>query len=682
MSYIINNSRGQVVAVVADGTINTTSTDLALVGRGVSGYGTSENENYVFLLENFANGTAPLQPILGQLWYNSSTNILSAYNSANAWTALATQANIESAKINPAFTGIPTAPTAAPGTNTTQLATTAFVTSSPAFTGIPTAPTAAPGTNTTQLATTAFVTNSAALAGTPTAPTAAPGTNTTQLATTAFVTLGPQFSGIPTAPTAIATDNSTQLATTAFVQAQKSNMALLGVSTAPTAASGTNTTQIATTEFVQSEKNSPAFTGVPTAPNALPGTNTDQLATTAFVVSTVTGGSSILGTMAQQAANAVIITGGTISGLSAPIEIASGGTGSSTAAGARSLLGLGSMSVQNAGAVAISGGTITGIAPLPILSGGTGAGNASDARTSLGLGSMSVQNAGTVAITGGSISGITPLPLESGGTGASDAGAARSQLGLGSMATQSATTVNISGGSVNNVQIDALAVALPVTAGGTGGSSAFVARTNLGLGSLATQNLSDVNITGGTITGISPLPVNSGGTGGNDVSSARLNLGLGTMALQSSTNVDIAGGNISGLTNPLSIVNGGTGATSNSAARIALGLGTGATTDVGTIATQNANNVNITGGAISALSTPLPVAAGGTGASDPVNARTLLGAAAEAVIISAGTGLAGGGDLSTSRTLSIATNSNGFGVRTISTLSPTGGNNGDIWYQV
>jgi hypothetical protein len=471
------------------------------------------------------------------------------------------------------------------------------------------------------------------------------------------------------------------LATTAFVQAQKSNMALLGVSTAPTAASGTNTTQIATTEFVQLEKNSPAFTGLPTAPNALPGTNTDQLATTAFVVSTVTGGSSILGTMAQQAANAVVITGGTISGLSAPIGIASGGTGSSTAAGARSSLGLGSMSVQNSDTVVITGGTISGISPLPIPSGGTGAGNASDARASLGLGSMSVQNASTVAITGGSISGITPLPLESGGTGASDAGAARSQLGLGSMATQSATTVNITGGSVNNVQIDALAVALPVTAGGTGGSSAFAARTNLGLGSLATQNLSDVNITGGAITGISPLPVTSGGTGGNDPSSARLNLELGSMALQSSGNVLITGGTISGLTNPLAIAQGGTGATNAAAARIQLGLGSGSTTEVGTIATQNANNVSITGGTIIGIS-PLAVAAGGTGAGNAADARIQLGAAAESLVITAGAGLAGGGDLSTSRTLSIATNSNGFGVRTISTLSPTGGNNGDIWYQV
>lgn len=67
---------------------------------------------------------------------------------------------------SPSLTGIPTAPTAPAGTNTTQIATTAFVEAeaqnyaplaSPALTGTPTAPTAAPGTNTTQIATTAFV---------------------------------------------------------------------------------------------------------------------------------------------------------------------------------------------------------------------------------------------------------------------------------------------------------------------------------------------------------------------------------------------------------------------------------------------------------------------------------------------------------------------------------------------
>lgn len=125
------------------------------------------------------------------------------------FTELYTNDTLLAPLLSPVFTGTPTAPTAANGTNTTQVATTAFVQnavsvaispyaplSSPAFTGTPTAPTAALGTNTTQIATTAFVQdalasgatlNSPAFTGTPTAPTAAAGTNTTQLATTAFV---------------------------------------------------------------------------------------------------------------------------------------------------------------------------------------------------------------------------------------------------------------------------------------------------------------------------------------------------------------------------------------------------------------------------------------------------------------------------------------------------------------
>ena len=71
---------------------------------------------------------------------------------------------------SPTFTGTPAAPTAAQGTSTTQIATTAFVNAeiaadtaalaplaSPTFTGVPAAPTASQGTNTTQLATTAYV---------------------------------------------------------------------------------------------------------------------------------------------------------------------------------------------------------------------------------------------------------------------------------------------------------------------------------------------------------------------------------------------------------------------------------------------------------------------------------------------------------------------------------------------
>jgi hypothetical protein len=121
-------------------------------------------------------------------------------------------------------------------TNTNYLpsataASTYATIASPTFTGTPLAPTAPSGTNTTQIATTAFVAsnfaalNSPAFIGTPTGPTAGPGTSTTQLATTAFVAANfaalssPLFSGNPRAPTPTSGDSSTSLATTAFVSA-------------------------------------------------------------------------------------------------------------------------------------------------------------------------------------------------------------------------------------------------------------------------------------------------------------------------------------------------------------------------------------------------------------------------------------------------------------------------------
>ena len=56
----------------------------------------------------------------------------------------------------------------------------------------------------------------------------------------------------------------------------------------------------------------------------------------------------------------VNITGGTISGLSTPIAIADGGTGSANAGAARTALGLGTIATQASNAIAVTGGTISG----------------------------------------------------------------------------------------------------------------------------------------------------------------------------------------------------------------------------------------------------------------------------------------------------------------------------------
>ena len=62
--------------------------------------------------------------------------------------------------------------------------------------------------------------------------------------------------------------------------------------------------------------------------------------------------------------------------------------------------------------------------------------------------------------------------------------------------------------------------------GGTGATTASAARTALELGTIATQNTTNVNITGGIITGITDLAIADGGTGASSVTQARTNLGL------------------------------------------------------------------------------------------------------------------------------------------------------------
>ena len=71
-----------------------------------------------------------------------------------------------------------------------------------------------------------------------------------------------------------------------------------------------------------------------------------------------------------------------------------------------------------------------------------------------------------------------------------------------------------------------LGTPLALDQGGTGATTAAGVRTNIGLGTIATQAASAVAITGGTITGITDLTVADGGTGASTAANARTNLGL------------------------------------------------------------------------------------------------------------------------------------------------------------
>jgi hypothetical protein len=316
---------------------------------------------------------------------------------------------------------------------------------------------------------------------------------------------------------------------------------------------------------------------------------------TAFARSIVSGSTASgvrdtleLGSIALQDANSVVIVGGTISG-----------------------------ATFISGDVTISGGTISGITDLAIDDGGTGASTASGARTNLGLAIGSDVQAYNVAIDGtiaafstadslaySSASGVVEGTAITGfgRTFVAQSGAteARAELGLDSMALQSASSVAISGGTIENVT--------------------FVS--------------SSVTISGGTIGGITDLAIDDGGTGASDASSARTNLGLaiGTDVQAYSSVLDgaitafdtadaIAYSSASGVVASSSITSFGrtliaqSGATE---ARTELGLGS--------IALQDAGSVAISGGTISGI-TDLAIADGGTGASSAADARTNLGLA-------------------------------------------------------
>ncbi|WP_300581194.1 head decoration protein [Marivita sp.] len=219
---------------------------------------------------------------------------------------------------------------------------------SPTFTGSPTAPTAVAGTDSTQIATTAFVNQAIAGFGAGDMAKSTYDTDNDGKVDAAEVADAAPWAGITGKPTSFTPSSHshsiaqvTGLQTALDAKAPLASPALSGTPTAPTATAGTNTTQIATTAFVAAEIGAL----IDAAPGAMDTLN------------------ELAAALGDDPNFATTVT----NALASKLAAASNLSDLPNKTTARSNLGLGSMATQNANAVAITGGAINGIT----LDGGT-----------------------------------------------------------------------------------------------------------------------------------------------------------------------------------------------------------------------------------------------------------------------------------------------------------------------
>jgi hypothetical protein len=98
MSYTINLTDGALFATIADGTINTSSS-MTLVGKNYAGYGQFLDTNFIHLLENASNTTAPGAPLTGQLWWDSGNGLMKVYT-GTTWKTISSATSSSTAPTN------------------------------------------------------------------------------------------------------------------------------------------------------------------------------------------------------------------------------------------------------------------------------------------------------------------------------------------------------------------------------------------------------------------------------------------------------------------------------------------------------------------------------------------------------------------------------------------------------
>lgn len=323
MAYTINKTNGQQLISLLDGTIND-KYQVKLVGKNYINYGTAQNENFIYLLENFANDIAPLYPLSGQLWYNTSSNSISYYD-GSTFQALAnvTQlgagvstlraelvANVVALQTQITANAVSTTANAAAqaveilslwANATIQNDQLSLITGN--ISSINSSITTINGT-TNSLAQSIAATNgnvaaaNLAISGLSTNVTNLWSNASTQagsisaIQSAGYITVAdlapyalidsPTLTGTPLSTTPDTTDNSTRIATTAFVVA-KDNLARVYTDYTVSSSITSLSNSLTPTINAKAPIDSPAFTGTPTATTWAVSDTSTKLATTAFV---------------------------------------------------------------------------------------------------------------------------------------------------------------------------------------------------------------------------------------------------------------------------------------------------------------------------------------------------------------------------------------------------------------
>lgn len=276
MSYTINTYNATLLTTIPDGEKNTTSTSLTLAGRNFPGYGQFLNENQVYLLENFAGTTSPVNPIKGQLWYNTATGVINVYNGTQfgglASTAmLAANVSTIEAKIAANVSTL----------NSSIISNVAALTSNAA----------SQQTHINNLWANAAIQDTSiqslwANAASQTSEIGNLWSNTASLSQAIDLRANiasPTLTGNPRSVTTSAGDRSTTIATTAFVMTQDDTRRIY-VDTQIEANIASLTSYADDALALKADLESAELTGIPLAPTASVSTRTAQIATTAYVM--------------------------------------------------------------------------------------------------------------------------------------------------------------------------------------------------------------------------------------------------------------------------------------------------------------------------------------------------------------------------------------------------------------